>query len=308
MTKKRFRLLFSVFILFALGLFLGRLSVLELPSKQTRVKQVTLYPVLEHKPFVFIIPSFNNSEWVEKNLRSVFEQKYDNFRVIYIDDASTDATLEKVKELTSFYRQEHRVEIWHNETNRGAAENIYRAAHSCSDREILILCDGDDWMAGEHVLKRLNEKYADPAVWATFGSYVEYPKYSYTVANFACPLPLHVVKKGAIRAYCRKKWSLSHLRTFYAGLFKQIKRDDLLYQGSFYDAAYDLAFMIPIAEMAGKHLHFVNEIFYIYNRDNLLNDNKVRFQRQQQLSEYILSLPCYAPVASPFAEGKPCEM
>ena len=56
-----------------------------------------LFAVTEHKPFVIVVPSYNNSSWVEKNLRSIFEQKYDNYRVVYINDASTIQHYYKLK-------------------------------------------------------------------------------------------------------------------------------------------------------------------------------------------------------------------
>ena len=77
-----------------------------------------IYAVSEHKPFVIIVPSFNNTEWVNKNLTSIFEQKYDNYRVIYINDASSDGTLEKVNEFLLAHQMSHRIEIIHNEKNK----------------------------------------------------------------------------------------------------------------------------------------------------------------------------------------------
>jgi glycosyltransferase involved in cell wall biosynthesis len=256
-----------------------------------------VFAVKEHKPFVLVIPSYNNAEWVEKNLRSLFEQKYDNFRIIYIDDASTDGTGASAQALTAAYGQEHRMQLCRNDSNRGAVENIYRAIHSCLDEEIIVICDGDDWLSHERVLQRLNEIYADPSVWATYGSYIEYPNYSYTVANFAAPLPPQVIEHNAVRSYSRKHWCISHMRTFCAGLFKQIKETDLLYEGKYYDVAADVAFMVPIAEMAKEHLRFIKDILYIYNRASPLNDNKVRYARQKLISDHILHLEPYAPVS-----------
>ena len=253
-----------------------------------------LYAVCEHKPFVIVVPSYNNSEWVEKNLSSIFAQKYDNYRVIYIDDASTDLTGAKVEEYVAYHKMAHRIEVIHNASNKGACENIYRAVHSCSDEEIAMVLDGDDCLAHDRVLERLNEIYANPDVWLTYGSYIEYPSYSYTVANFASPLPKEVVEKNGVREYSRKHWCLSHLRTFYASLFKKIRPQDLMDDGQFFDATYDLAFMIPMVEMAGLHAQYVKEIFYIYNRATPLNDNKVRAKRQRQLAEHIFKLPPYS--------------
>ena len=249
--------------------------------------------VTEQKPFVVVIPSYNNAEWVKKNLRSVFEQQYDNYRILFIDDASTDSTLAQAQALTLDYNLSERVSLVHNETNQGAAANIYRAVHTCKKNEIVVILDGDDFFAHDKVLSRLNEIYANPNVWLTYGSYIEYPNYNYTVANFASQVPFDVLKKGTIRAYSKEHWSLSHLRSFYAGLFHQIKLEDILFEGAYLDAACDLAFMIPLAEMAGERTHFVDEVLYLYNRANPLNDHKVRAKRQQAMAAHILQLPSY---------------
>jgi glycosyltransferase involved in cell wall biosynthesis len=262
------------------------------------------FAVVEHKPFVIIIPSYNNSEWVERNLSSVFMQNYDNYRVIYIDDASYDGTLEKVKSYIDQYKMAHHIDVIHNLANQGACENITRAIHSCRDEEIAMILDGDDWFAHGHVLQTLNEIYADPDVWMTYGSYIEYPSYSYGVANFAQPLPKKVIEKNTVREYTRKHWCLSQLRTFYVSLFKKIKREDLLWGGKYFDATYDLAFMLPMAEMAGIHAKYLKEILYIYNRETPLNDDKVRAERQRQIAQHILELSPYARLSTLSAEGR----
>ena len=260
--------------------------------KPKKLKKQALI-VTEHKPFVVVIPSYNNAQWVKKNLRSVFEQNYDNYRVIFIDDASTDSTLSQAESMIVEYALKDRVSLIHNETNRGAAENIYKAVHTCKKEEIIVILDGDDFLAHDQVLHRLNEIYADPNIWLTYGSYIEYPGYGYTVANFASEVPPEVLKKGTIRKYSKDHWSLSHLRSFYAGLFQQIGLTDILFEEKYVDAACDVAFMIPMVEMAGERAHFVNEVLYLYNRANPLNDHKVRAKRQAQIVEYILQRPQY---------------
>ena len=279
----------------AMGFILGVLSApINMAKFFIKPKSQDLYVVSEHKPFVIIVPSYNNSEWVEKNLSSIFAQKYDNYRVIYIDDASVDATGIHVEDYVAQCKMAHRIEVIHNLSNRGACENIYRAIHSCGDEEIALVLDGDDWLAYDRVLERLNEIYANPDTWLTYGSYIEYPSYSYTVANFSRPLPEAVLKKNSIREYSKKHYCFSHLKTFQVSLFKKIKLEDFLENGKFFDAASDASFMIPMVEMAGFHAKYVREVFYIYNRATPLNDNKVRGQRQLQLTQYICGQPCYS--------------
>lgn len=255
------------------------------------------FAVNEHKPFVVIVPSYNNSLWVEKNLRSIFEQKYDNYRVIYINDASTDSTLLQVQDLVDSWGEGHRFEIVNNATNRGAMENIYRAVHRCDPDEVVLVLDGDDWFAHDRVLEKLNEIYADPDVWVTWGSYVEYPNYSsYHVANFAQPLPQSVIDGRKIRQYSKNHWCFSQLRTFYAGIFQNLKLKDLAYEGRFVDAANDAAFFIPVLEMAGPHIQYVPEILYIWNRATPLNDDKVRGRRQLEIAQAIYRRTSYSPI------------
>lgn len=50
-------------------------------------------------PFCVVVPSYNNvaSNLYKRNIDSIFMQVYDNYHVVYIDDASPDKTGQKVK-------------------------------------------------------------------------------------------------------------------------------------------------------------------------------------------------------------------
>lgn len=51
------------------------------------------------KQLCVIVTSYNNGEnkLFENNLKSIFRQSYSNYKVIYVDDASTDNTFNIVK-------------------------------------------------------------------------------------------------------------------------------------------------------------------------------------------------------------------
>ncbi len=301
--KRSLWVLIVLLIGFIGGILMPSIKEWELPKKWRAKPQQAFYPIIENKPFVIIVPSYNNSEWVKRNLESIFMQKYDNYRIIYVDDASTDSTLQQVEELVDLYQMHHYIEIVHNEKNKGACENIYRTVRSCDDDEIAIVLDGDDWFAHDRVLERLNEIYADPNVWLTYGSYIEYPSYGYTVANFAQPLPPEVIENNSIRDFSRIHWCLSQLRTYYVSLFKKIKLEDVQVDDRFFDATYDVAFMVPMIEMAATHVKYVKEIFMIYNRASPLNDNKVRAKRQQELAQRVFNSAQYSRLSSLEANG-----
>lgn len=241
---------------------------------------------LPEKPIVVLITSYNNQEFVRQNIASVLMQRYSNYRVIYIDDCSSDNTGLIARGLLKRFKHKINANYIRNEIRVGALANIYHAVHSCRDDEIIVSLDGDDWFPHKHVLQRINEAYVSPDVWLTHGSLIEFPNNS---TAWSLPIPKEIVDSGDFRSYrCP-----SHLRTFYAWLFKQIRQEDLQYNGNFFPMTWDQAMMFPMIEMAGERHRFIPEVVYVYNITNSINDNKVNPQLQRDLEVYIRSLPRY---------------
>jgi glycosyltransferase involved in cell wall biosynthesis len=239
---------------------------------------------MTHPRFVVVIPSYNNEIFCEKNLFSVLSQDYLFFRVVFIDDASTDNTLQKVKSLIKKMAPKQSVEIIHNEINQGVLENIYNTAMKAEDGEIIVNVDGDDWLKHEGVLSFLAKVYKKGHIWLTYGQYENYP--SGTIGQCS-EISSKVHRLERLREL---PWVTSHLRTFYAGLFKKIRKEDLLYEGEFFRLAGDLAFMFPMIEMAGeKRVKFISEILYVYNAINPLGDGKTHYEMQQEMGRVIRS-------------------
>ena len=243
------------------------------------------------KHFVVIIPSYNNQEWVKQNLTSVFDQNYSNYEIVYIDDCSTDNTFEKVLSITQENQQEHRVKIIRNMQRKGALANLYHAIHACDNDAIIVCLDGDDWLSGPHVLATLNNYYTSENIWLTYGNYRIYQDNTWGICS---EYAATTIATNNYRYDCA--WRASHLRTFYAGLFKKIKLEDLLYKGNFYTVAWDLGLMFPMLEMSGGKFAFIQEPLYIYNRNNPLNDFRCHELEQIQIDYFIRSKPAYAPI------------
>ena len=85
----------------------------------------------------------------------------------------------------------------------------------------------------------------------------------------------------------------SALRTFRAWLFKNIKREDLEYNGEFFRVSADIAYMYPMLEMAGFHSYFISNVLYIYNVSTQLNDFKLRLAEQLSITHLIRARPRY---------------
>lgn len=240
------------------------------------------------KPIVVLTTAYNVRQWTLKNVNSILKQDYGNYRVIYVDDASSDGTADFVETIVQKARKRVSFHLVRNHQRKGALYNIYSAIHSyCGGDEIVVSLDGDDWFSHDRVLRQINEAYnGEKEVWLTHGSMQEFPSNG---IGWSIPIPSEIVDRHAFRTFrCP-----SHLRTFYAWLFKKIRLEDLLYQGEFFSMTWDQAIMFPMIEMAAERHAFISDCLYIYNHTNPLNDNKVNAQLQNDLEKYIRAMPPY---------------
>lgn len=245
---------------------------------------------LAEKPFVVVIPAHNDSNWYQQNLDSVFNQKYENYRIIYIADAPTDNTDRLVAEYIAQNNQEKRVTLLTNKERRGLLACMCQAIFSCSKEEIVVDLEGRDFLAHDDVLSHLNATYADPDVWMTYGQFKYYPSFS---QGFASPIPSDIIEANSFRSL---KGHVTHPRTFYAALFQEIEKKDFLSDGSFYSKAGDLSYLIPMLEMAGAHSRFIPDVLYIFNYSFPSNLDRQSSDLEVEMDQKIRRKTPYAPL------------
>lgn len=105
-----------------------------------------------------IIPNYNYADCLEKCLSSVLNQTYKNFEIIFVDDMSTDNSVEIASKLL---KPPHKViKLKQKRFNGGARNEAY--LHISDDVDYLYYIDSDDWLkdvsALENVNKRLQSK------------------------------------------------------------------------------------------------------------------------------------------------------
>lgn len=245
----------------------------------------------KNKHFMVAIPSRNNSQWVERCLNSLCSQTYQHWHAIYLNDCSTDNTAQKVEQFIQDHGLEDKILLINNETRLGALANMVKAVYLSNDWDVMVTLDGDDWFKDAQVLQKLNEAYADDNVWLTYGSYEEFP--SGKKGLFSKPIPANII---AANGYRKHTWSSSHLRTFYAWLFKCINIEDLKIDGEFFQMSGDLAHMIILLELSGGRFKYIPDILYVYNLQTSLNDHKVNRALQAKLEKAIRSRSSYQPL------------
>lgn len=246
------------------------------------------------KSMVIITCSYNNSQWYEWNLDSIRTQKYSNYKCIYIDDCSSDGTADLVQAYINKYDLQDTIILVRNSERKGAMYNQYAAINACNDDDIIIICDGDDRFAHHKVLRYINRIYSKFDVWLTYGQFKEYPSKE---IGFCEPIPSRIVAYNAFRSYTSVP---SHLRTFYARLFKYINVEDLMYEGEFLPMGCDIAAMFPMIEMACDHFKFIPKVLLEYNAVNELNDHKVSKELQRKLDLHIRNRARYKKVTRIF--------
>jgi glycosyltransferase involved in cell wall biosynthesis len=239
--------------------------------------------------FCIVIPSYNNLSYASQNLNSVFRQRYHNWRIFYVDDASDDGMSElvtKIKQDSGL--SDDKFTVYRNkDRKRSALYGFYYAAHNfCEDKEIMVMLDGDDMLANDEVLSSLSEVYQDNRIWVTYGNNIE-------INSGKLGDDVKEISNKEWNKIRSLEWSFSHLRSAYVWLFKKIKIEDLQYQGKFFRTTWDLAIMFPMLEMAGKdRVKMINDVMYIYRR-HASNDGVLFGSEQKELSKYIRSLDPY---------------
>lgn len=229
-----------------------------------------------------VVPFYNASEWLKKCITSIKKQNYKHFQCYFIDDMSTDNSYSTAKTAIA---GDERFTLIKNTNKYYALENIVRAIEKadCSDEDVILLLDGDDWLSSPHTLSTLISYYQEESCMLTYGSYVYNP--GGTRGIEPSRYPAEVVNSNSYRD---DMWRASHLRSFTYYLWKNLNHEDLKdKEGNYYKMAYDQAIMLPLLEMAAERSKYIEETMYVYNKANPLNVDKIKAQQQFDTAQEI---------------------
>ena len=215
---------------------------------------------------VIVTTAYNCQNYIEKCIDSLMHQNLTDFKCYITDDLSTDDTVNVVKNMIKgddrFILIENRVKMY----QPGNYDQVIRGNKNINDNEIIVEVDGDDWLSDSKTLSRINEVYSNQNIWIANGSF----RYSNGARGFSS-------KQGNFDNLRNSRFTASHIRTWRAFLWRNIKQEDLKDEtGTYWKVTGDLSFMFPMLEMAGEErYHFMTDINYIYNEENPINDHKV---------------------------------
>ncbi|MEJ2033698.1 MAG: glycosyltransferase [Deltaproteobacteria bacterium] len=154
--------------LFLVGIVLGLARLLFITViaiiERIRKKDSFFLPDREF-PVSVIIPAYNEEKVIRKTIDSLLAARHpEHFEILIIDDGSTDATLQVVKEA---YAKEPLVKIGSLPNGGKHAALNYGIAHA--EGEIIVTFDADTIVTGEAIVKLVN-RFSDPSIGAVAGN------------------------------------------------------------------------------------------------------------------------------------------
>ena len=89
-----------------------------------------------------ITPAYNCAEYIDECIESVLNQTYQNWEMLIVDDKSTDNTQSIVE---SYAKKDHRIKLFNQEKNAGAAAARNKALELSQGRFVAFLDSDDAW-------------------------------------------------------------------------------------------------------------------------------------------------------------------
>jgi glycosyltransferase involved in cell wall biosynthesis len=223
--------------------------------------------------YIFLVTSYNCRPYIDACITSLLLQTDKDFGIIFIDDASTDGTVDRIKSISADISNNHIIHV--NEERTGsAAWNQYQAVRKyvTNPNSKICILDGDDELYDELSFSVIKE-----------AENFTMRKYEAGVLGFQGKIP----NAGRAQPLYRTEEPY-HLRYFNAWLYKAVPESMYYKDGELIQAASDIAFIYPVIELLDHNFSMSNFIVYKWNNHlNDHNDHFLRLDAQRSNCKYI---------------------
>lgn len=202
--------------------------------------------------FVIIAPTYNAEKTVSKAILSLAAQSYENWKLVVIDDMSTDDTQRTILQLAhnlGFHRHAsptNKVEVISNKEKKWEIANTLEGLKRCNDDDIVVRFDMDDYLVDNRAFEIINAAYTQhPELDAAWTAHCWFDdEHGISSMNISKDLP-----KG-VDPY-KHPWVSSHLKTFRKSVLNNVKDENYRGQdGNYFRRIGDQAFMLPALQNA----------------------------------------------------------
>lgn len=223
--------------------------------------------------FIILIGSRNNGQWVKDNISSILSQDYQNYKVIYYNDASDDNTEDEYNHIVKDNPKFIYVKSDTRKLKTWFYENLENYT-SINDNDIIVFLDGDDMFYCDNVLSYINSIYIQSDCWLTYGGMIVWEgDDKLTSPNPQnSEIPSHI---SLNKLYRKDSWRTSHLKTMRGAIWKKIDKNDLIYNNQYIVGPDDLAIMFSALELCPTNkIYRVTDPIYLYNHTNQNNRSR----------------------------------
>lgn len=245
------------------------------------------------RKFQVVVPSFNSVDFLPKTLASIESQTFQDYSVCVINDAST---LPQQGVIIDDYCTRNEWQSITHQKNTGALQGLVEALKLLApvDEDVVVVIDGDDWLAHPKVFETLHRIYSAEDLYMTWGQCEIYPP-GKTPMRYAQPIPDMIIEQKLYRDIPFVFW---HPATFKYFLFRHIQDADLRdINGEYFRIMKDKATLFPMLEMAGRKKKYIDETLYIYNLSNPLNDYANTPEEEiKRVDTYLQAKPRYSVI------------
>lgn len=216
---------------------------------------------LKEKRIVVLMVGSNARRYIKEALRSVYEQRYANYQLLYIDAASSDESLEFVHEYTArMGKTANLLACIHGGADKQIPLSSYMEARSfLKDSDIVMVLSAQDCLAHQEVFCYINNLYASGDVWMTYGPQ-RLKQSNKLIYDEKIPEIVH-----ELSAYRNYLFIPHYIHTCYGTLLRKIRRNDFYAGEKFLDTGDQLTCMLPMLQMANGHIRFVPDVLVIRN-------------------------------------------
>ena len=224
--------------------------------------------------FSIIVPVYNVEKYLEKCLKSIQNQTYDNFEVIIVNDGSTDNS----KEIIKTFEKDARFKSF-NKKNGGLSDaRNYGIKYTTGD--FLLFIDSDDYI-DENLLTKLNcviEKCNPDIIKFNFVDVIEDKEYK----HFERISDSKIVKLTELINFDYFEPACS-----YCYKLKFYKRHNFQFEIGRYHEDFGL---IPLVLLKSKSIYYLNYFgyFYVKRENSIVNSNNKSEKRAEDTLYFSL--------------------
>jgi len=229
--------------------------------------------------FVFIAPMYNASNTLPMMLHSLCGQSYNHWKLILIDDVSSQDHREKSEKICNEFKlllnkkySDNIINVW-NVEKKWEVANVLHGLSFCNENDIVCRIDADDWLTDTDSLAIIDSAYQQTGcdiLWTTH-------RWGFSDKNISGPMSQDA------NPY-KHPWVSSHLKTFRKKLLNDVKDENYRGEdGNYIRRAGDQAVYLPALHNSKKRI-FLPRVMYHYTINDVpetYQTNDAIFQRDE---------------------------